>query len=170
MPNPSGHSMIDGPTIATDLDRTTANKALVKAFVEEVLVNGRMDTLSDYIQGENYLQHNPTIADGLSGLGTAFEALAKAGITIKYDRVHRVLGDVLHLDLLLDLAGGSVMNAAAEAVKVLGRQTPRLPETPPADALRINLIDVEPTVIVCGNWLVGDVFWVEVPAPAAPDR
>ena len=93
VPNPSGHSMIDGPTVATDLGHTTANKALVKRFVDEILVNGRMDTLSDYIQGENYLQHNPTIADGLSGLGTAFEALAKAGITIKYDRVHRVLGE-----------------------------------------------------------------------------
>ena len=49
----------------------------------------------------------------------------------------------------------------AEAVKVLGRQSPRLPETPPPDAMRISLIDVEPTVIVCGNWLVGDVFWVK---------
>ena len=49
----------------------------------------------------------------------------------------------------------------AEAVKLLGRQTPRLPETPPPDAMRISLIDLEPTVIVCGNWLVGDVFWVK---------
>ena len=92
-PNPSGRSMIDGPTKATELDRTTTNKALVKRFVDEVLVNGRMDTLGDYIQGENYLQHNPTIADGLSGLTTAFDALGKAGITITYDRVHRVLGE-----------------------------------------------------------------------------
>ena len=92
-PNPSGRSMIDGPTTATDLGSTTANKALVKTFVEEILVNGRMDKLSDYIQGENYLQHNPRIADGLLGLGTAIDAMAKAGITMKYDRVHRVLGE-----------------------------------------------------------------------------
>lgn len=92
-PNPSGRSMIDGPTTATDLGNTTANKALIKAFIEEILVHGRMDKLSDYIQGENYLQHNPKIADGLLGLGAAIEAMAKAGITMKYDRVHRVLGE-----------------------------------------------------------------------------
>lgn len=92
-PNPSGRSMIDGSTISADLGNTTANKTLVKTFVEEILVNGRMDTLSDYIQGENYLQHNPKIADGLLGLATAFEAMATAGIKIQYDRVHRVLGE-----------------------------------------------------------------------------
>jgi hypothetical protein len=29
-PNPSGHSMIDGPTEARDLDKTYANKELVR--------------------------------------------------------------------------------------------------------------------------------------------
>jgi predicted SnoaL-like aldol condensation-catalyzing enzyme len=91
-PNPSGHSMTDGSTAATDLDKTAANKALVGNFVKDVLVNGRMDTLSSYIDGDNYIQHNPNIGDGLSGLGKAFEAMATAGITLKFDKLHKVVG------------------------------------------------------------------------------
>ena len=52
-----------------------------------------MEKLAGYFDGDNYLQHNPQIADGLSGLGNALEAMAKAGVTMKYDRVHKVLGE-----------------------------------------------------------------------------
>jgi predicted SnoaL-like aldol condensation-catalyzing enzyme len=92
-PNPSGHTMIDGQTSATNMDKTVTNKALVRAFVDDILVNGRMDKLAGYFDGDKYIQHNPQIPDGLSGLGGALQAMAKQGITMKYDRVHRVLGE-----------------------------------------------------------------------------
>lgn len=92
-PNPSGHSMIDGPTEAADLEKTDANKALVRAFVDDILVNGRMEKLAGHFDGDRYTQHNPQIGDGLSGLGAALQALAKQGITMEYDRIHRVLGE-----------------------------------------------------------------------------
>ncbi|WP_210215012.1 nuclear transport factor 2 family protein [Mesorhizobium sp. M4B.F.Ca.ET.089.01.1.1] len=94
-PNPSGRTMIDGPTELKDLDKTEANKALVSAFAYDILVNGRMDRLAGYFDGngESYRQHNPQIADGLSGLAAGFAALAEAGIAIKYDRIHKVLGE-----------------------------------------------------------------------------
>lgn len=92
-PNPSQHSMIDGETQVSDIEKTDQNKSLVKGFVEDILVNGKMDKLGGYIETNNYIQHNPQIADGLTGLGTALEAMAKAGITMKYDRVHKVLGE-----------------------------------------------------------------------------
>lgn len=91
-PNPAGHTMIDGPAVVTDLHRTVANKALVRAFVDDILVHGRMEKLAGYFDGDRYVQHNPQIGDGLSGLGAALEALAKAGITMRYERVHKVLG------------------------------------------------------------------------------
>ena len=91
--NPSGHSMVDGPTEAAELDKTDANKSLVNHFVEDILVKGRMDKLAAYIDGDNYIQHNPQIGDGLSGLGAALQAMAKAGVAMRYDRVHRVLGE-----------------------------------------------------------------------------
>ena len=92
-PNPSGRTMIDGTAALKDLDKTAANKKLVRSFVDDILVNGKMDKLAGYFNGDNYLQHNPQIGDGLSGLGTALKALAEQGIVMKYDRVHKVLGE-----------------------------------------------------------------------------
>ena len=92
-PNPSGHSMIDGPTEPRDLDKTYANKQLVRAFVDDILVNGRMEKLAGYFNGDKYIQHNPQIADNLSGLGSALQAMTAQGITMKYERVHKVFGE-----------------------------------------------------------------------------
>lgn len=92
-PNPSGHTMIDGTTEIKDINKTEENKTLVSNFVNDILVNGKMEKLAGYFDGDNYIQHNPNIADGLSGLGKALEYLASQGITMKFDKVHRVLGE-----------------------------------------------------------------------------
>ncbi|WP_230969735.1 nuclear transport factor 2 family protein [Nitrogeniibacter aestuarii] len=92
-PNPSGRSMIDGPTQSEALEKTEENKALARQFVEDILIGGKMAQLQQYFDGDNYIQHNPQIADGLSGLGAALEAMAKQGIEMKYDRIHKVLGE-----------------------------------------------------------------------------
>lgn len=91
--NPSGHTMIDGTLEVKDLDKTEANKQLVQSFVEDILRDGKMEKLTSYFDGDNYIQHNPAIGDGLSGLGKALEAMAQQGITMKYDRIHKVLGE-----------------------------------------------------------------------------
>ncbi|MGY6241051.1 nuclear transport factor 2 family protein [Burkholderia ambifaria] len=92
-PNPSGRTMIDGPTVPEDLGKTEVNKNLVAAFVDDILVNGRMERLAGYFDGDNYHQHNPQIADGLSGLGDALHLMAMKGVTMKYQKVHKVLGE-----------------------------------------------------------------------------
>lgn len=92
-PNPSGRSMIDGATEIEDLDKTEENKTLVRNFVEDILVNGKMEKLAGYFDGDNYIQHNPQIPDQLSGLGATLEALAQQGIFMKYDKIHKVLGE-----------------------------------------------------------------------------
>lgn len=92
-PNPSGHTMIDGTTEIKDLHKTEANKALVRNFVDEILVNGKMDKLAGYFNGDDYIQHNPNIPDQLSGLGSTLGELAKQGIFLKYDKIHSVLGE-----------------------------------------------------------------------------
>lgn len=91
--NPSGHSMIDGTTTVQDLDKTASNKALVEQFVRDVLMGQAPEKLTTYFDGDKYIQHNPAIADGLSGLGAALAEMAKNGITMKYDRIHKVLGE-----------------------------------------------------------------------------
>lgn len=92
-PNPSGNTMLDGSSQITDLNKTEENKSLVRAFVDDILVNGRMEKLAAYFDGDNYIQHNPNIANGLSGLGVALKNMAEQGITMKYDRIHQVLGE-----------------------------------------------------------------------------
>ncbi|KQT15138.1 hypothetical protein ASG31_16055 [Chryseobacterium sp. Leaf404] len=92
-PNPSGHTMTDGATEVKDLNKTEANKVVVKNFVEDILVNGNMEKLAGYFDGDNYIQHNPNIPDQLSGLGATLGELAKQGIFMKYDKIHRVLGE-----------------------------------------------------------------------------
>src|SRR5687768_10039660 len=64
-PNPSGHTMTDGPTQAEDLELTEKHKQLVRQFVEDILVHGKLDKLAGYYDGDHYIQHNPRIADGL---------------------------------------------------------------------------------------------------------
>jgi predicted SnoaL-like aldol condensation-catalyzing enzyme len=91
--NPSGHSMIDGPTVATDLDKTEANKALVKAFVDDVFVNGREDKRASYFDGDNYIQHNRRVPDGLSSLTSMMATMAKAGVRMTFTKVHKILGE-----------------------------------------------------------------------------
>jgi predicted SnoaL-like aldol condensation-catalyzing enzyme len=103
-PNPSGHTMIDGPIEAKDLAQTEQNKKLVRQFVEDILVNGKMDRLAGYFAGDRYIQHNPQIADGLSGLGQGLQTMAAQGITMKYDTIHKVLGEG---DFVLVVSEGS---------------------------------------------------------------
>ncbi|MEM8891478.1 MAG: nuclear transport factor 2 family protein [Bacteroidota bacterium] len=92
-PNPSGRTQLDGATEITDLDKTEANKATVKAFVTDILLNGEADKMTDYVSTETYLQHNSGIADGLEGLGGALQYFAENGLLLQYDKLHRVLGE-----------------------------------------------------------------------------
>lgn len=92
-PNPSGHTMLDGPTEAGERDRTELNKATVRSFVDDVLVHGRLEQLPSFIDEPRYTQHSPLAGDGLSGLAKALDALSRQGIVMKYDRLHRVLGE-----------------------------------------------------------------------------
>jgi len=92
-PNPSGHSQTDGPTKSENLNQTEENKALVSDFISTILMKGEMDKITNYFNGDNYTQHNPAIGDGLSGLGKALEGMAKQGITMEYNTIHKVLGE-----------------------------------------------------------------------------
>ena len=93
-PNPSGHSMVDGPTEATDLDKTEANREIVQSFVNEVLINGQLDRLECYIDDECYTEHNPRLTDGLSALRSALaEHASNESMTINYETIHRLLAE-----------------------------------------------------------------------------
>lgn len=89
-PNLSGHTMIDGPTEANDLEKTEENRSLIRSFVEDVLMNGQLDQLSHFIDSEDFTEHNPLMADGLAALR---EELSRTDRVRSYDKIHRLLAE-----------------------------------------------------------------------------
>lgn len=89
--NPSGRTQIDGYNKLEDLDKTEENRELIKNFLHDVMQGKAPEKTASYFEGDTYIQHNTGIADGLSGLGEALEALGKQGIQMIYDNVHQVL-------------------------------------------------------------------------------
>lgn len=92
-PNPSGHTMVDGPTEIAQVEHTDKNRARISDFLNAILVRGEMDRLPGFFDGDNYTQHNPMVADGLSGLGAFMKTLQERGIAMRYHRVHRVVAE-----------------------------------------------------------------------------
>lgn len=90
-PNPSGRTQIDGTMEVKDLDKTEANRKVVKDFLYDVMQGNRPEKTPDYFDGDTYIQHNTGIADGLSGLGAALAAMAEQNIQMIYTTVHQVL-------------------------------------------------------------------------------
>ncbi len=89
----SGRTQTDGPTEAADLDQTEANKALVVALVQDVLMGRDPARITEYISAESYAQHNPNIADGLEGILAAVETLSAQNNMFQYTEIHAVLGE-----------------------------------------------------------------------------
>ena len=81
-PNPSNRTQIDGQTEAKDIDKTEENRALVKNFLYDVMQGNNPQKTPDYFDGDKYLQHNTSIADGLSGLGAALEPVSYTHLTL----------------------------------------------------------------------------------------
>ncbi|MEZ8699030.1 hypothetical protein CSB62_11215 [Vibrio splendidus] len=108
-PNASGRTQFDGSTKVVDLDKTEENKQLVSGFVKDILIAGDMSKINQYIGNEDsaYLQHNPGVADGLSGLGEALGALAEAGMPMVYTANHKILGQG---NFVLAINEGQFMN------------------------------------------------------------
>ncbi|MUH72265.1 hypothetical protein [Psychrosphaera haliotis] len=108
-PNPSGRTQFDGITNIVDLDKTNANKALVRDFVQEILIGGNMATISNFIGAKesDYLQHNVAVADGLEGLSSALVALAKAGKPMVFEKNHLIIGEG---NFVLSVSEGLFMN------------------------------------------------------------
>lgn len=91
-PNPSGRTQFDGATDIVDEDKTQQNKTLVEGFVTDVLINGKFDTVTNFVNADNYLQHNSAVADGLDGLSKALDYFAANNMVMVYEKVHKVLG------------------------------------------------------------------------------
>jgi predicted SnoaL-like aldol condensation-catalyzing enzyme len=92
-PNESGRTMVDGPTEAVDLELTESNRAIVRSFVQVVLIDGDLDQLTNFVDEETFAEHDPRLADGVSTLRSALEVEDARDRRIDYHRIHRVLAE-----------------------------------------------------------------------------
>ena len=92
-PNQSGHTMVDGPTEASDLKLTESSRALARSFVEAILIDGRLDRLTEFIDEDAYAEHNPRLGDDVSTLRSELEIEGESHRLIDYQRIHRVLAE-----------------------------------------------------------------------------
>jgi len=116
----NGHTQIDGPIDITDEDKTEQNKALVASFVDDVLVNHRVDKIAYYLSVEHYVQHNPAVPDGIeefrefmAGPGKGmiyrdvFKIIGQGNFVMAYSQVF--LGEELAVFDLFRVANGSIV-------------------------------------------------------------
>jgi predicted SnoaL-like aldol condensation-catalyzing enzyme len=116
-PSPSGHSMIDGPTIATELDRTEANKALMQRYMDDLL-GGRRESFPSYFEGIQYIQHNPWVADTIPGLIAGLQALAAKGQAVVYKNVRKILGEGNFVLVVAEATFGGVPTAIYDLFRI----------------------------------------------------
>ncbi len=90
-PNPSGRTQFDGVTEIEDSEKT-GDKKIAESFVNDILIDGKFDLVTNYVNAENYLQHNSGVADGLDGLTQALEYFAANDMVMVYEKAHKVLG------------------------------------------------------------------------------
>ena len=91
--NPSGHSLVDGATEATDLDKTEANKALINQSYKDVFMGENPAAFPSYFNGDNYTQHNPMIGDGVSTVMKAFQEFTTQGVISGTSTMHKLIGE-----------------------------------------------------------------------------
>lgn len=90
-PNPSGNTQTDGYTALEDTDKTVENKNLVIRFLQDVMMGNDLGNMASYFDGDNYIQHNTGIANGVAALTEALGQLAEAGQEMRYDKTYMVL-------------------------------------------------------------------------------
>jgi predicted SnoaL-like aldol condensation-catalyzing enzyme len=77
-PNRSGRMQVDGPTEVLDREKTEANRTLVRAYRETVMVALRFDRIEEFVNAA-LVQHASEIGDGIGRLRDRIASVAKEG-------------------------------------------------------------------------------------------
>jgi len=91
--NASGNGMLDGSVVVDDHELTEYNREIISSFVNNILIRRELNLLTDYVCNDNFIQHSPLLADGISALRSALSDRSKEEYKITYSRVHRILAD-----------------------------------------------------------------------------
>ena len=90
-PSVNKHNMIDGETTIKDRNKTVENKALVRDFLDNVVINSRLEQLQAYVH-PGLIQHSP---NGDSNDGWVRDRMQQfqQGKQGEFQKVHHVLGE-----------------------------------------------------------------------------
>lgn len=91
--NKSGRTMTDGKTKAIDHHKTDDNKRLAREFVQNVLVDRQDNLLQNYFRGNELIQHNPHMGDGVQEFFNVLIQWEKEGRPQTYTKINMVLGE-----------------------------------------------------------------------------
>ena len=89
----SGHTQSDGPTDPGPAEQAFASHAVVKSFLDDCVYGHHWENLGLYVSAERYDQHNPGVGDGIAGFGAAMKTMAEQGVTMAFDKTHRIVTD-----------------------------------------------------------------------------
>ena len=92
-PNASGRSMLDGSVVAKDHELTELNRKRISCFVNDIFVERKLGLLTDYVCQNNFIQHSPLLADGITALQSALSDKLQKEYKITYAKVHRILAE-----------------------------------------------------------------------------
>jgi len=92
-PNDSGRTMVDGPVEAKDHELTEGNRALVRSFVQSVLIEGKLNCLKSYVDENSFAEHNPRLTDDVVALKEELGLSENGHRLTDYQRIHRVLAE-----------------------------------------------------------------------------
>lgn len=88
----SGNDMILGDFKIEDEDKTEGNKILVRNFITDVFQNKNHSAVEKYISTEKYIQHNPSVPNGIDAVKQFL-----ATQNFNYDFIFKIIGQGNHV-------------------------------------------------------------------------
>ncbi|GAB3794210.1 nuclear transport factor 2 family protein [Spirosoma humi] len=101
----NGNALMDGPLPIEDATLTATNTTMAVEFYQRVFIDKQVQALSEFV-ADDLIQHNPDIANGLTGLRTYLQAA-----TLAMSTIHRTIseGDFVVIQAEGQLAGKPTM-------------------------------------------------------------
>jgi predicted SnoaL-like aldol condensation-catalyzing enzyme len=85
--------MVSGSTEITDLNKTESNRLLIQSFINNILIEKRLEQLNKYIKKENYTEHNPRCVNEQIELKDILSKNVSDDFSINYEKCHQLLAE-----------------------------------------------------------------------------
>lgn len=91
--NASGRTMLDGHTEKSDTEKSASNRELVTKYLENVMLKLDFDSITNYIDSTQFIQHSPLMGDGYKSMVERMNALMSLGHSYHYEKIHQVISE-----------------------------------------------------------------------------